>query len=85
MPVKIRIYGKEALFDGGQWQCADDSLQAMLQSFVDPRMPLTRQAELEHAYYAAGRFGGLVLTETGWVPRASRPFHTSAYARWASA
>lgn len=68
MPVKIRIYGKEATYAHGAWNCEDDSLQAMLQSLVDPRAPHTDEVEREHALYAAGRFGGLVLLDTGWVP-----------------
>jgi|GEM_PF-3398306 len=67
MPVKIRIYGKEATYSHGRWECMDDSLQAMLQSLVDPRADHTPEHEREHALYAAGRFGGLVLLETGWV------------------
>ena len=67
MPVRIRIYGKEAVFSQGCWSCDDDALQAMLQSLVDPRFPFTDEAEREHGMYAAGRFGGLILMETGWV------------------
>ncbi|AFZ66464.1 hypothetical protein [Deinococcus peraridilitoris] len=68
MPVRIRIYGKEAIYDQGAWTCDDDSLTAMLQSMVDPRAVHTADHEREHALYAAGRFGGLILLETGWVP-----------------
>jgi hypothetical protein len=70
MPAKIRIYGKEATFAQGHWTCDDDSLQAMLQSMVDPRASASQAAEDEHAVYAAGRFGGLILTELGWQPAA---------------
>lgn len=68
MPIKIRIYGKEAIYSSGSWACDDDALQAMLQSLVDPRMVDRDGHEREHAFYAAGRFGGLVLVEHGWVP-----------------
>ncbi len=68
MPQRIRIYGKEAVFSGGAWSCDDDSLLAMLQSLADPRLAKTDDAEREHALYCAGRFGGLILLETGWVP-----------------
>ncbi|SMB94306.1 hypothetical protein [Deinococcus hopiensis] len=65
MPVRIRIYGHEATFAGGQWTCADDSLQAMLQALADPRAT-TPEQEHVHALYAAGRFGGLIATPQGW-------------------
>ncbi len=65
MPARIRIYGKEAIFTQGQWHCEDESLQAMLQAFADPRA-ITPEAEEEHALYAAGRYGGLVATSYGW-------------------
>lgn len=66
MSARIRIYGKEAVFEGGQWRCDDDSLQAMLQSMVDPRHVGDEAAEHEHALYCAGRFGGLIHSELGW-------------------
>jgi hypothetical protein len=65
MPVRIRIYGTEASFSQGCWDCADDSLQAMLQSMADPRA-LSPQAEEEHAVYCAGRYGGLVYRAGAW-------------------
>lgn len=65
MPVRIRIYGQEATFAAGHWSCDDDSLQAMLEALADPRA-LTPEQERDHAWYAAGRFGGLVATEGGW-------------------
>ncbi|CAM3636177.1 hypothetical protein [Deinococcus frigens] len=65
MPVRIRIYGKEATFSQGCWNCDDDSLQAMLQGMADPRA-LSQAQEHEHALYAAGRFGGLIATPLGW-------------------
>jgi hypothetical protein len=40
----------------------------MLQSMVDPRVVHSPETERTHALYAAGRFGGLILTETGWTP-----------------
>ena len=66
MSARIRIYGKEAVFEGGVWRCDDDSLQAMLQSLVDPRAIGDAAAEQEHASYCAGRFGGLIHTSLGW-------------------
>lgn len=72
MSAKIRIYGQEATLHAGCWRCDDDALLAMLQSMVDPRAPHTSEAEREHARYAAGRFGGLILLESGWV-RADHP------------
>jgi hypothetical protein len=65
MPARIRIYGHEAVFTGGHWNCPDDSLQAMLEALADPRA-LDEQAEREHALYCAGKFGGLVHTPYGW-------------------
>ncbi|MFD1730880.1 hypothetical protein ACFSC4_06970 [Deinococcus malanensis] len=56
MPVRIRIYGKEAEFSQGCWSCDDDSLLAMLEALADPRAR-TEQEEREHAIYAAGRLG----------------------------
>lgn len=55
------------MFSEGCWTCDDDVLQAMLQALVDPRAPSTPEAERSHALYAAGRYGGLVLLEHGWV------------------
>ena len=68
MSAKIRIYGQEATFCAGCWTCDDDALLAMLQSLVDPRDPHTQEVEQAHALYAAGRFGGAVLLEGGWLP-----------------
>lgn len=65
MPVRIRIYGHEAIFSRGCWTCDDDSLQAMLEALADPRA-VTPEQEHAHALYAAGRFGGLIATESGW-------------------
>lgn len=65
MPARIRLYGQEATFSQGRWACADESLQAMLQSLADPRA-LTPEAEMQHARYAAGRYGGLIATDLGW-------------------
>lgn len=67
MPVRIRIYGHEATFARGCWTCEDDALQAMLEALVDPRA-LTAEQERAHALYAAGRYGGLILTPQGWEP-----------------
>ncbi|MFC4637340.1 hypothetical protein [Deinococcus hohokamensis] len=65
MPVRIRIYGKEAEFSQGCWTCDDDSLLALLEALADPRAR-TEAEEREHATYAAGRLGGLVATAYGW-------------------
>ncbi|GAA3996958.1 hypothetical protein GCM10022631_04300 [Deinococcus rubellus] len=67
MPVTIRIYGKEAQFSGGCWNCDDDGVLAMLDALADPRA-LTPDAEHEHALYCAGRFGGAVWTGNDWQP-----------------
>ncbi|WP_216321655.1 hypothetical protein [Deinococcus aestuarii] len=68
MPVRIRIYGKEATFSRGCWSCEDDTLQAMLEALADPRA-LTQEQERTHALYAAGRFGGMIASEAGdWAP-----------------
>ncbi|THF86261.1 hypothetical protein E7T09_13735 [Deinococcus sp. KSM4-11] len=65
MSARIRIYGQEAVFSQGQWTCADESLQAMLEALADPRA-MTEEQEREHALYAAGRYGGLIATNLGW-------------------
>ncbi|RJF71468.1 hypothetical protein D3875_07700 [Deinococcus cavernae] len=65
MPVRIRIYGKEAIFTQGCWVCEDESLQAMLQALADPRA-VTPEQEHQHALYAAGRYGGLIALPHGW-------------------
>ncbi len=66
MPARIRIYGHEALFQGGHWTCPeDDSLQAMLEGLADPRA-LSHEEEQAHATYCAGKFGGLIHTPFGW-------------------
>lgn len=67
MPVRIRIYGQEATFSRGCWTCDDDSLQAMLEALADPRA-LSEEAERTHALYAAGRFGGHILSGEVWEP-----------------
>lgn len=65
MPARIRIYGQEATFAQGCWACADETLQAMLQALADPRAT-SLEAELRHARYAAGRFGGQIAVGDGW-------------------
>ncbi|MPY66767.1 hypothetical protein F8S09_08695 [Deinococcus sp. SDU3-2] len=65
MPARIRIYGQEATFTQGCWACDDETLQAMLQALADPRAT-SHEAELKHARYAAGRFGGLVAVGDLW-------------------
>lgn len=65
MPVRIRIYGKEAIFNQGQWACDDESLEAMLQALSDPRA-MTAEEEEKYALYAAGRYGGLIFRPHGW-------------------
>jgi hypothetical protein len=65
MPVKIRIYGKEAVFTRGCWTCEDESLLAMLESLADPRA-VTEAEEHAHALYAAGRYGGVIAVGEGW-------------------
>lgn len=81
MPVRIRIYGQEATFSQGCWTCDDDSLQAMLEALADPRA-LTPEQEIAHAWYAAGRFGGLVATEQGWevAPHPEAELHLADFA-----
>ncbi|GAA5501852.1 hypothetical protein Dxin01_01591 [Deinococcus xinjiangensis] len=65
MPVRIRIYGKEAIFNQGLWACDDESLEAMLQALADPRA-MTAEEEEKYALYCAGRYGGLIYRSHGW-------------------
>ena len=65
MPVRIRIYGKEATFSQGRWACEDESLEAMLQALADPRA-MTPEEEEKYALYCAGRYGGLIYRTYGW-------------------
>ncbi|AZI41510.1 hypothetical protein EHF33_01015 [Deinococcus psychrotolerans] len=65
MPVTIRIFGQEAQFHQGQWHCEDDGVLAMLDALADPRAQ-TPNAEEEHAFYCAGRFGGSVWVGSEW-------------------
>lgn len=65
MAVRIRIYGKEAIFNQGLWACDDESLEAMLQALADPRA-MTAEEEEKYALYAAGRYGGLIYRTHGW-------------------
>lgn len=66
MPVRILIYGKEALFSQGCWECEDESLTAMLQALSDPRA-MSDEEERRVALYAAGRYGGSVFEDGAWV------------------
>ncbi len=65
MPVRIRIYGIEASFSQGCWDCEDDSLRSMLEAMADPRAR-TPEEEHRHALYAAGRYGGLIAVGEEW-------------------
>lgn len=65
MPVIIRIYGKEATFSQGCWDCEDESIRALLQALADPRAH-TPEDEEKHGLYAAGRYGGLILLRGEW-------------------
>ncbi|WP_293913492.1 hypothetical protein [Deinococcus sp.] len=65
MAVTIRLFGKEAQFSTGHWQCEDDGVLAMLDALADPRAR-TPDAESEHALYCAGRFGGAVWAQGEW-------------------
>ncbi len=65
MAVRIRIYGKEAIFNQGHWACEDESLEAMLQALSDPRA-MTAEEEEKYALYAAGRYGGSIFRANAW-------------------
>ncbi|GGJ49106.1 hypothetical protein [Deinococcus roseus] len=62
MPAKIRLFGQEATYQSGKWECADVSLQAMLQSLVDPLEAHSQEADIKNARYAISRYGGLWLS-----------------------
>ena len=63
MPYTIRIYNVDATYSAGAWSCADDPMQAFLESLVNPQEvkkgdPLH---DLHHAHKMAKRMGGTVL------------------------
>ncbi|WP_051963810.1 hypothetical protein [Deinococcus misasensis] len=59
MPATIRLFGHEATYHSGKWECADVSLQAMLQSLVNPLEAHSPEADIRNAKYAIKRFGGV--------------------------
>ena len=63
MPYTICIYNVEATYTAGVWHCADDPMQAFLESLVDPQEvkkghPLH---DLHHAHKVAKRLNGTVV------------------------
>ncbi|MBB6097794.1 transglutaminase-like putative cysteine protease [Deinobacterium chartae] len=78
MPATIRVWNVEATYERGIWRSTDDPLQALLQSFVDPREALAGpDAEARHAAWVAARLGGTLLRHDG-SPDALRPTSISA-------
>lgn len=65
MPVRVRIYGQEAVFQQGCWVCEDESLGAMLEALTDPRA-MTPEEEERYAVYCAGRYGGQIYRGQVW-------------------
>ena len=63
MPHTIRIYNVEATYSAGVWSCADDPMQAFLESLVNPQEVKKNEPlhDLHHAHRVAKRLGGTVL------------------------
>ncbi|GEM48998.1 hypothetical protein [Deinococcus cellulosilyticus] len=62
MPATIRLFGHEATYHSGKWECTDVSLQAMLQSLVDPLEAHSQEADIKNAKHALKRFGGVWIS-----------------------